>query len=334
MNRDGWTDADFAFAKREQKTVTDSTFAGENNLKASLRRFFARKRNTGGLILLLVLILLAIFGPLLSPYRYNTQNLDRANMAPRIPGILSGTEHLEGTGGVIEQNRYEELGLDDTYYFFGTDNLGRDLFSRCFMGLRVSLLIALAAALINLVIGMNYGMISGFIGGRTDFFMQQAVDIAASIPTLVVVTLLMLVMKPGIGAILTALLMTGWMEMSIVARAQVLRLKDQEFVLAVRTLGAGRFFILFRELLPNITGLLITQVMVTIPNAIFLETFLSFVGLGLPPGSCSLGRLISDGFDNCLLHPYRLFPCMALLVLLMIAANLVADGLKDAFDLK
>jgi oligopeptide transport system permease protein len=253
-------------------------------------------------------------------------------MAPKIPGIASGTEYLFGTAGKIRQNRYEELGLNDTYYYFGTDSLGRDLFSRCFQGLRVSLFIALAAGLTDLIIGMNYGMISGFIGGRTDFIMQQIVDIFGSIPTLVIVTILMLIMKPGIGAIIFALILTGWMEMSMVARAQVLRLKEQEFVLAARTLGAGNMFILFREMLPNIVGTLITQIMVTIPDAIFLETFLSFVGLGLPLGGCSLGSLISDGFENCLLHPYKLFPCMIILVALMLACNLVADGLKDAFD--
>jgi oligopeptide transport system permease protein len=142
----------------------------------------------------------------------------------------------------------------------------------------------------------------------------------------------MLIMKPGMGAIIFALILTGWMEMSMVARAQVLRLKEQEFVLAARTLGAGNLFILFREMLPNIVGTLITQIMVSIPDAIFLETFLSFVGLGLPLGGCSLGSLISDGFENCLLHPYKLFPCMMILVALMLACNLVADGLKDAFD--
>ena len=145
-------------------------------------------------------------------------------------------------------------------------------------------------------------------------------------------TLLMLVLKPGIGTIIFALMLTGWMEMSIIARTQVLKLKEEEFVLVSRTLGAGRFFILFKEILPNITGALITEIMVSIPSAIFLETFLSFVGLGLPIGSCSLGSLISSGFDSCLLHPYKLFPSMIVLILLMIACNLVADGLREAFD--
>ncbi len=331
---DGYKEEDFQFITREDDDGTDNVFSGESFFRAAMHRFFAGKSNVFGLVLLCILILLAIIGPHISGYGYDEQNLERTDMAPRIPGILSGTEVLPGTTGDIRVNRYEELGLTDTFYFFGTDNLGRDMFSRCFQGLRVSLLIALAAGIIDLVIGMNYGMISGFTGGKTDLIMQQIVDIAGSIPSLVIVTLLMLILKPGVGTIIFALMLTGWMEMSIVARAQVLKLKDQEFVLAARTLGAKNTFILFREILPNIVGTLITQIMVSIPAAIFLETFLSFVGLGLPIGSCSLGRLISDGFANCLLHPWKLMPCMLILILLMIACNLVADGLKEAFDPK
>ena len=324
---------DFQFHVRGEDSLDiDRSFSGDSFFKAGIKRFFARKSNIFGLALLCLLLVMSLVGPHLTGHGYSEQNLERANMAPRIPGILSGEEVLQGTNGQVFVNRYEELNLQDVYYPFGTDSLGRDLFSRCFQGLRVSVLIALAAALIDLVIGINYGMISGFLGGKTDLFMQQIVDIAGSIPSLVVVTLLMLVLKPGVGAIIFALMLTGWMEMSIIARTQVLRLKDQEFVQAARTLGAGNGFILFKEILPNITGTLITQIMVSIPGAIFLETFLSFVGLGLPLGSCSLGRLISEGFENCLLHPYKLFPCMTILVLLMIGCNLVADGLREAFD--
>ncbi len=329
---DEWTANDFKFVKREQDISIDEAFAGDDYLKAAAKRFFSAKRNVAGLALLLLLILLSVIGPHLTGFSYDAQNLERSDIAPRIPGILSGTEYLPGTDGPVRQNRYEELGLENTYYIFGTDSLGRDLFSRCFQGLRISLLIALAAGLIDLFIGMNYGMISGYLGGRADFIMQQIVDILGSIPSLVIVTVLMLILEPGIGAIIVALMITGWMGMSLVARAQMLKFKEQEFVLAARTLGAGSFYVIFKEIFPNILGTLVTQIMVSIPSAIFLETFLSFVGLGLPVGSCSLGRLISDGFENCLLHPYKLFPCMMILVILMISCNLVADGLKEAFD--
>ncbi|MCR4924408.1 MAG: ABC transporter permease [Lachnospiraceae bacterium] len=327
------TKEDFVFVNKDKElSSVDLVIFGDTFLKTSLKRFFSKKANILGLVLLIMLFLLAIFVPLLSPFDFNSPNIKRADMAPRIPGLASGTEYLPGTQGKIVQNKYEELGLNDTYYLFGTDGLGRDLFSRCFAGLRVSLFIAIVAAIVNLIIGMNYGIISGYMGGRWDFIMQKIVDIMGSIPTLIIVTLLMLVLKPGIGSIIIALMLTGWMEMSMVARAKVLELKEREYILAARTLGANGFYIITKELMPNIISIMITQLMVTIPDAIFLETFLSFVGLGLPVGSCSLGRIISDGFESCLLHPYKLFPAVIILVILMIASNLVADGLKEAFD--
>lgn len=175
-------------------------------------------------------------------------------------------------------------------------------------------------------------MIFGYISGKVDMVMQRIVEIADSIPSLVVVTLMMLVLKPGVGTIILALMITGRMDMSIIARTHTLRIKEHEYILAVRTQGAGKFYIIYIEILPNIFGLLLTQAMVNIPSAIFMGTFLSFVGLGLPMGSCSLGSLISSGFDNCLLHPYKLVPPVIILVLLMIACNLISDGLRDALD--
>ncbi|WP_044927601.1 ABC transporter permease [Butyrivibrio sp. AD3002] len=329
---DGFTAEDFEVAVRTDDMEIDTTFSGEGRFKTALRRYKRNKAAMFGLITLTILVLASILIPALSGKAIDAQNPDRSFVAPKIPGILNGSERIPYTTGERTVNKYEELSIDDTAYLFGTDQLGRDLFLRCFKGMQVSLLIALAAGMISLVIGMNYGMISGYIGGKTDLIMQQIVDVLSSIPTLVVVTLLMLVFKPGISSIIIAIMLTGWMEMSIIARAQVFKLKDREYILAARTLGAGDFFILFREILPNIFESLVTELMVSIPTAIFFETFLSFVGLGLPVGSCSLGRLISEGFDNCLVHPYTLIPPMILLVLLMISANLVAEGLKDAFE--
>ena len=328
---DGFAPEDFQFAKREVEQV-DRVFSGDSYIKTVIKRFKSKKSNIFGLILLGLLILLSIVGPYLSGHPYDEQNLERANMAPRIPLILDGTQTMTGTEGDIRVNRYEELGLDDTYYLFGTDELGRDLFSRCFQGLRISLLIALISTLINLAIGMNYGMISGYLGGKTDLVMQTVVDIASSIPALVVVTLMMLILQPGFTAIIIAMMVTGWMEMSIVARMQVMRIKDLEYIQAARTLGAGKGFILVHEVMPNIIGPLMTQIMVSIPNAIYMETFLSFIGLGMPVGSCSIGTLISDGFSHCLMYPFQLIPAIVVLVLLMIACNLVADGLREAVE--
>ncbi|MBQ7187034.1 MAG: ABC transporter permease [Ruminococcus sp.] len=329
-------DADFVPAAKEHRdlTASEAVTGSKHDMR---KRFFARKSAVAGLVILALLTLLAIIGPYISGHSYDDQQLERANLAPRVPGlasigILDGSETMNKTGGEVRVNRYEELGITDEYYIFGTDSLGRDMFSRAFMGLRVSLFIALAATVINLVIGMNYGIISGYFGGMTDIIMQRVIDVVGSIPTLVVVTLLMLVLEPGMGSIILALMLSGWIEMSHIARAEVLKVKELEYVQAARTLGAGHRHIIFREIMPNITGKLVTQIMLGIPSAVFLEAFLSFVGLGMPAGSCSLGTMLTDGFSNVLLHIYKLIPTAALMVLLMIGCHLVAEGLKKAAE--
>ena len=329
-------DEDFVPAPPElRETVKSETVRGAKG--DMRRRFFAQKSAVAGVVILALLTLMAIIGPYISGHDYNEQSLERANLAPRVPGLasagfLDGSEKLHKTNGSETINLYEELGITDEYYIFGTDSLGRDMFSRAFMGLRISLVIAAIATAINLIIGMNYGIISGYFGGMTDILMQRAIDIVGSIPTLVVVTLLMLVLKPGMGSIILALMLSGWIEMSRISRAEVLKVKELEYVQAARTLGAGHRHIIFREIVPNITGKLITQIMLSIPAAVFLEAFLSFVGIGLPAGSCSLGTLLTDGFQNVLLHPYKLLPSAILMILLMVGCHLVAEGLKKASE--
>lgn len=330
------TDADFTPAPQEMRE-TELNKAIRSTKHDFRKRFFAQKSAVAGMIILILLVLLAVFGPFLSGHNYNDQALERANLAPRVPvaasmGFLDGSESLHKTGGTETVNHYEDLGITGEYYLFGTDSLGRDMFSRVFMGLRISLLIALASTIINLVIGMNYGIISGYFGGLTDILMQRAVDILGSIPTLVTVTLLMLVLEPGITSIIIALMLSGWIEMSLISRGEVLKVKELEYIQAARTLGASHKHIIFREIVPNITGKLVTQIMLSIPNAVFLEAFLSFVGIGMPAGSCSLGTMLTDGFHNVLLHPYKLVPTAVIMVLLMIACHLVAEGLKKASE--
>ena len=321
---------DFVLAPVVEKDSTAAE-AATGVRHETLKRFMAQKSAVAGVIILAALILLSIIVPLVSKHDYNEQNLERVNLAPKIPGIMDGSETLPKTSGTVTVNRYEENGVDETY-LFGTDNLGRDLFSRCFKGLQISLLIALIATVVNLVIGMNYGVISGYFGGMTDILMQRAVDVIGSIPTLVVVTLLMMVLKPGMGSIIVALMLSGWIEMSLISRAEVMKVKELEYIQAARTMGAGHFHIIFRDIVPNIVGKLVTQIMLSIPAAVFLEAFLSFVGLGMPPGTCSLGTLLSDGFNNALLHPYKLIPPAIIMILLMVACHMVAEGLKKATE--
>src|SRR5699024_10545658 len=229
---------------------------------------------------------------------------------------------------------YEAKDLHDTYFWLGTDNLGRDQWTRLWKGTRVSMFIAFAAAAIDLLIGVVYGGISAYAGGRVDDIMQRGIEILVGIPNLVVVLLMIMVLNPGITSIIIAMIITGWTGMARIVRGEVLKLKNQEFVLAARTLGASTGRIIMKHLLPNISGIIIINTMFTIPSAIFMEAFLSFIGLGLMPPEASLGTLINTGFDNLRSYPFMfIYPAIVISVI-MIAFNIMADGLRDAFDPK
>ena len=257
-----------------------------------------------GLIFILALLLFAIIGPAFSSYSYEDQNFMQANLSP-------SAEH-----------------------WFGTDSLGRDLFVRVLYGARISLSIGIVASLINLVIGVIYGGISGYAGGRTDRIMMNIVDILYSVPTLLYVILLMVVFKPGLMNIFVALGISYWLQMARIVRGEVLKLKEQEFVLAAKSMGAGSSRILVKHLIPNAVGAIIVSLSMSIPDAIFTEAFLSFIGLGVSAPMASWGVLASDGVNSIRVFPFQLFfPALAI-SLTMLAFNVLSDGLRDALDPK
>ncbi|MCD7735547.1 MAG: ABC transporter permease [Lachnospiraceae bacterium] len=332
-------DSDFRLKENASEIAIDANFAAQSFWRDALIRYIHKTSAVVGLILILLIGVLAIVGPGMNEYTYSGQNLSQKNLAPRVKfleqfGIFDGSETMSTTSGTKVINGYEEDGLEDVYYWFGSDTYGRDIWTRTWSGARVSLIIAVAAAIIDMLIGMSYGLISGYFGGRVDMIMQRTLEVANGIPRLVIVTLLLLILSPGMLTIIFALMLTEWIGMSRIARAEMLKLKEQEFVLASRTLGAGSFFIIFREVLPNIIGPIITQVMFSIPTAIFTEAFLSFVGLGIPVPQCSLGSLISEGFNSLTTHPYQIVPPLIVMALLMLSFNLVGDGLREALDPK
>lgn len=259
-----------------------------------------------GLVFILLIALMSIFGPMISPYQYNEQNLKTGiNLEP-------SSEH-----------------------WFGTDDLGRDVFVRVCEGGRISLTIGLMAALIDLLIGVIYGGIAGYRGGRTDEVMMRIVDVLWGLPYLLTVILLMVVMPPGLGTIIIALTVTGWLNMARLVRGQVLQLKEQEFVLAARTLGAGTKRILFKHLIPNAMGPIIIMLTLTVPSAIFAEAFLSFLGLGVQAPVASWGTMINDSLITVLSGEWwRLFFPALFLCITMLAFNAFGDGLRDALDPK
>ena len=330
-------EADFKFKHTDGELALDDNFAAQSFWKDVLIRYFKKISAVIGLILIIIITVFAIIGPGMNDFSYSEQSLTQKNFAPRVKGleklgIFDGSEGMKTTTGTKKINYYEEKGLDDLYYWFGSDNFGRDIWTRTWSGARVSLIIAVAAAIIDMVIGMSYGLISGYFGGKVDMFMQRFLEVANGIPRLVIVTLLLLVLQPGMLTIIFALMLTEWVGMSRIARAEMLKLKEQEFVLASRTLGAGNFFIIFKEILPNIYSQMIIMIMMSIPNAIFYEAYLSFVGLGLPAPNASLGTLINDGFESFLVYPYMVLIPAVVLSILMLSFNLFGDGLRDALD--
>ncbi|ETT56427.1 binding-protein-dependent transport systems inner membrane component [Paenibacillus sp. FSL H8-237] len=272
--------------------------------KDSWQRLRQNKMAMTALGILGLIVLAAIFAPFISKYNYYSNDLMSTNKPP-------SSDH-----------------------WFGTDDLGRDIFVRTWYGARISLIVGLAAAAIDLFIGVIYGGIMGFFGGRVDNIMNKFSEILYSIPYLLVVILLLVVLEPSLGTIILALTITGWITMSWIVRGEIMQLKNREFVLASRSMGAGSARLLFKHLLPNAVGPIIVTITLSVPNAIFAEAFLSFLGLGVQAPVASLGSMINDSLTGWLYYPWRfLFPAI-LISLTMLSFNIFGDGLRDALDPK
>lgn len=214
----------------------------------------------------------------------------------------------------------------------GTDSLGRDVWIRILYGARISLLVGLVASIVNLVIGVIYGGISAFEGGKVDNVMMRIVDIINSVPSLLIVILLMVVIKPGLQTIILTIGLIYWVGMARLVRGQVLSLKEQEFVLAARTIGVSKFKIIMKHLIPNAMGPIIVSLTMSIPSAIFTESFLSFIGLGVSAPMASWGTLANDALGGIRSYPYQLIAPAVAIAITMFAFNFLGDGLRDALD--
>jgi oligopeptide transport system permease protein len=276
------------------------------------RRLKRNKVALLSLILVIVIVLFAIFGPILfkatKGYTYDATNLSAVDVRPNAD------------------------------HWFGTDNLGRDLFVRVMYGARYSLIIAVAASLINLVIGVLYGGIAAFVGGKTDNIMMRIIDVLYSIPTQIYVIILMAALKKegttGLGTIILAMAISSWVSMARIVRGDILQLKQQEFVLAARALGAPNSRILFRHLIPNAMGSILVTLTLNIPSAIFTEAFLSYIGLGINAPLASLGTLANDASGVLTTAPYQLIFPAGMICLIIFGFNLFGDGLTEALDPK
>lgn len=273
--------------------------------KDAWRRLRKNKLAMAGLIFLVLLTLAAVFGPILSPHSVTDTSLPNQNKAPSMT-------HL-----------------------FGTDELGRDVFTRTWYGARISLFVGVMAALIDFFIGIIYGGISGYKGGRTDTIMMRIIEILYGLPHLLVVILLIVVMGPSLTAIIVALTITGWVGMARIVRGQVLQIKNYEFVTASKSFGTKTPRIIRKNLLPNTMGPIIVQMTLTVPSAIFAEAFLSFLGLGIQAPFASWGVMANDALPVILSgHWWRLFFPAFFISLTMFAFNVLGDGMQDALDPK
>lgn len=252
--------------------------------------------------ILIVIILLAIFAPVFSKYDFAFTDYSNVYSTP--------------TKGHI----------------FGCDQFGRDLWTRVWMGTRISLMIALVAAVLDLVVGVLYGAVSALLGGRVDALMQRIIEILVGIPSLIIVILFLMAFPAGVGTIIAALSITGWVNMARLVRAEILKLKNQEFVMASHVLGSNNFYIIMKDLIPNTVGIIVIQVMFTIPSAIFTEAFLSFIGIGLAEPQASLGVLINGGYQVLQNYPHVLICPAIVIVLIMVCFSILGDGLRDALD--
>lgn len=275
----------------------------------AMRRLFQNKTAVVCIAILTVIILMAIIVPLVSPYSVSEQHL---------------THNYKGM--------FFRDPVDGHLHIFGTDELGRDLFTRVWHGTRTSLFIAFVAVFINLVVGITYGSISAYSGGWVDTLMQRFLEIVNGVPYLMVVILMRMVMDGSAITLAIAYAVVGWIGMARLVRGQILGLKNQEFVVAARSLGASGTRIIARHMVPNILSVVIVSMTLAIPNAIFTEAFLSFIGMGVSIPNASLGTLCQSGVTNFQMYPYLLFIPAFFISITMLAFNLLGDGLRDAFD--
>lgn len=356
----------FERVQREEK-IRDVEFKSEaiSYMKDVWRRFIRDKVTLVASVTILVIVIMAIIGPYLSGHNYLQQHMELKNMPPRVPGIeklgiLDGTEVLtvsaqnyekyapyvvEDLGVISEKSAFGSTELHrikvdmyamrdvkDMYFWFGADALGRDLFSRLWQGTRVSLLMAFGVVLINLSVGLVVGSICGYYGGWIDLIIQRIMDVIWNIPSLPLTILLIMIFGSGILPLMLVFCLTGWMGTANSVRMQFYRYKNREYVLAARTMGASDVKIMFRHILPNAIGTIITSCALSIPSVVFQEAGLSYLGLGIQAPNPSIGMLLSDGQKVLMDYPFMIVTPGIVIIALMLAFNLFGNGLRDAFN--
>ncbi|OEO31399.1 peptide ABC transporter permease [Devosia insulae DS-56] len=350
------------------------------------KRLWANKPAMLGLGFIILLVLAAIFGPMLSRHTYFEQNLKLSNVPPlfqtyevtdstgattrfffnsgnlnlyevtpsgEVAGLLRPAkkdlikkqqQFKFGDKQVVLDTAKQQLSFADgaaltpsgwqwnMSNLLGTDQLGRDVLARQLYGARISLTVAFVATLVNFFIGVFYGGLAGYLGGKADTIMMRIVEVISTIPLTLYVILIMVVFNSGFLSVVLAIGSVYWVDMARIVRGQILTLKQQDYVAAARTMGASTPRILVRHLLPNSVGPILVTLTMLIPSAIFIESFMSFIGLGVTPPEASWGTLTSEAVETLRAYPYQLFFPAAAISLAMFAFNFLGDGLRDALD--
>ena len=335
-------------------------------LKDALLRFAQNRASVVAFVILAILVFMSIIGPSLTPFTYREQNLRMTNMPPRLPGVLGNLPGFRGERNIriqaanlgprehalirivdeftvhahgrdvemleIRINAYVYGGFEDVYYWFGTDNIGRCMFTRTWHGLRISLLLGLVVSIINIVIGVVYGAIQGYYGGVHDLIMQRITEILNGIPTIMVVAVAIMLWGASFWTLALGFSMLAWIGNANATRMQFYRFKNREYVYAANSMGASHKRMIFRHILPNASGTLITSFALAIPSVIGQEAFFAFIGLGMQAPTPTLGVLNVEGQATLLNAPHQIFFPAAIISILLICFNVFGNGLRDAFN--
>ncbi len=326
--------------KQQQEVMSESvTF-----FRDGMRKLMKNPLAVGSIIVLALIIITIVFAPLVVPYSYS--GIAKVNgRRDRTNKNLSAFQYSQ-----VEQE-YIDQGGKVFPHIMGTDSLGRDYFIRVVYGARVSLTVGLFASILVLIIGVVYGSIAGYTGGRTDLIMMRIVDIIYSLPDMLIIILLSVVIKSSLGedasqnpilktfganmvSIFIVFGLLYWVGMARLVRGQILTIKNNEYILAARAIGAKPAHIIRKHIIPNCISVIIITTALQIPSAIFTESFLSFVGMGVEAPMPSLGSLANSAREGLQSYPDKLVYPAVLIVLIVLAFNLLGDGLRDAFDPK
>ena len=294
------------FRKLSKEEKNDEFIAIESKtfFQSVKAEFTKNKRAVFGMIVLVIVVLMAILGPVFSPFSYEDQNIALRNAAPT-------AQHL-----------------------FGTDKMGRDIFVRILYGARISLGVGIVAAIVNLILGTLYGGIAGYVGGRTDMVMMRFVDIIYSVPSMLYIVLIMLWLGAGVSSIILGISITCWIGTARIVRSQVKSLREQEFTMAAFVLGASPKRILVKHLLVNAMGPIIVNITLMVPQAIFTEAWLSFIGVGISAPKASWGTLCDAASELIMVYPMQTIYPLVAICLTIISFNFVGEGLERALDPK